>query len=125
MLPGLQTISLRAISEATGLSLGYCSFIKRGVKIPHPRHWPGARPLHHPPVSRHSASLDASYTNGSEIVSVASLLMADLVQAFGFAEPLQLMRDGRIRRGYWERDSRGDVERWAAERDIELIDENV
>ena len=45
IFPGLQNVSLREMSEATGLSLGYCSFIKRGVKIPHPRHWPTLRTI--------------------------------------------------------------------------------
>jgi hypothetical protein len=27
------------MAEATGLSPGYCSFIRRGISIPHPRHW--------------------------------------------------------------------------------------
>jgi len=39
ILPLLQDIPLSAMVEATGLSKGYCSFIKRGVKIPHERHW--------------------------------------------------------------------------------------
>ena len=40
ILPGLQAIRLADIAEATGLTLGYCSFIRRGIKTPHPRHWP-------------------------------------------------------------------------------------
>lgn len=39
LLPGLQKVSLSEMSAATGLTKGYCSFIKRGMKIPHPRHW--------------------------------------------------------------------------------------
>ena len=39
ILPLLQEVRLSAMAEATGLSKGYCSFIKRGIKIPHDRHW--------------------------------------------------------------------------------------
>ena len=39
ILPLLDGVSLSAMVEATGLSKGYCSFIKRGVKVPHERHW--------------------------------------------------------------------------------------
>jgi hypothetical protein len=39
ILPHLQDVTLAAMSEATGLSKGYCSFIKRGLKVPHERHW--------------------------------------------------------------------------------------
>jgi hypothetical protein len=39
ILPGMQGVSLGAMAKATGLSEGYCSFIRRGIKIPHRRHW--------------------------------------------------------------------------------------
>jgi hypothetical protein len=39
ILPLLQEVPLSEMAEATGLSKGYCSFIKRGTKIPHERHW--------------------------------------------------------------------------------------
>jgi hypothetical protein len=39
ILPGLQGIPLRRLAERTGLSLPYCSQIRRGLKVPHPRHW--------------------------------------------------------------------------------------
>ena len=35
----------RPMVDATGLSKGYCSFIKRGIKIPHERHWPSLERL--------------------------------------------------------------------------------
>ena len=38
-LPGLQSLSLREMGDATGLSIDYYSKIKRGLKIPHPSHW--------------------------------------------------------------------------------------
>ena len=39
ILPFIQEVPLSAIVQATGLSKGYCSFIKRGIKVPHERHW--------------------------------------------------------------------------------------
>lgn len=45
ILPGLQDVSLSTMAKATGLSEGYCSFIRRGLKIPHRRHWEQLRIL--------------------------------------------------------------------------------
>ncbi len=39
VLPGLQGVPLRVMAEAAGLSLYYCSLIRRGQRVPHPRHW--------------------------------------------------------------------------------------
>jgi len=39
ILPCLQATPLKAMAEATGLSQGYCSFIRRGIRVPHRRHW--------------------------------------------------------------------------------------
>jgi hypothetical protein len=39
ILPWLEDVPLRLIAEATGLSEGYCSFVWRGQKVPHRRHW--------------------------------------------------------------------------------------
>jgi hypothetical protein len=43
--PRLATASRAAMMRATGLSRPYCSMIRRGVRIPHPRHWEGLRSL--------------------------------------------------------------------------------
>lgn len=45
ILPGLQGVSLTAMAKATGLSEGYCSFVRRGIKVPHLRHWETLRLL--------------------------------------------------------------------------------
>jgi hypothetical protein len=37
--PKLKTVSLLETMRATGLSQTYCGMIRRGVRIPHPRHW--------------------------------------------------------------------------------------
>jgi CRISPR-associated endonuclease Cas1 len=39
ILPGLQGVPIEKIARATGLSIRYCSFIRRGLNVPHPRHW--------------------------------------------------------------------------------------
>jgi hypothetical protein len=39
IVPKLQHVSLNVLIRATGLSLRYCSLIRRGERIPHPRHW--------------------------------------------------------------------------------------
>jgi CRISPR-associated endonuclease Cas1 len=35
----LMAVTVGAMSRTTGLSPGYCSMIRRGIKTPHPRHW--------------------------------------------------------------------------------------
>ena len=37
--PKLKTVSLLETMQATGLSRTHCGMIRRGVRIPHPRHW--------------------------------------------------------------------------------------
>ena len=39
ILPGLRDVSIRTLTEATGLSEHYCSLIRLGKRVPHPRHW--------------------------------------------------------------------------------------
>ena len=39
ILPRLNGVTLRAMAKVTGLSEGYCSFVRRGIKVPHRRHW--------------------------------------------------------------------------------------
>ena len=43
--PKLAGLSLSAIMRATGLSRPYCAMIRRGARIPHPRHWVDLRAL--------------------------------------------------------------------------------
>jgi CRISPR-associated endonuclease Cas1 len=45
ILPRLAGVSLTAMRRATGLSRGYCSFIRKGKHVPHPRHWESLRLL--------------------------------------------------------------------------------
>jgi len=45
ILPTLQTVPVRAMAEATGLTRAYCSMIRRGLSVPHPRHWKALREL--------------------------------------------------------------------------------
>ena len=30
---------MRRLAKATGLSISYCALIRRGERVPHPRHW--------------------------------------------------------------------------------------
>lgn len=39
LLPGLQERPIGALVNATGLSPHYCSLIRLGKRVPHPRHW--------------------------------------------------------------------------------------
>ena len=43
--PKLKTVSLLETMRATGLSRTYCGMIRRGVRVPHPRHWEALRKL--------------------------------------------------------------------------------
>lgn len=45
ILPKLQSVSIPAMARATGLSRSYCSMIRRGIHVPHPRHWETLRSL--------------------------------------------------------------------------------
>lgn len=39
ILPGLQHVSLNTMAKATGLSVQNRGLIRRGFRVPHPRHW--------------------------------------------------------------------------------------
>jgi hypothetical protein len=39
ILPMMRNVPLSRLVRETGLSLRYCSQIRRGEKTPHPRHW--------------------------------------------------------------------------------------
>ena len=43
--PKLTGVSLAAMVRATGLSQPYCAMIRRGERVPHPRHWEALRGL--------------------------------------------------------------------------------
>jgi hypothetical protein len=45
ILPLIQNVPLRRLSRETGLSLRYVSLIRRGERVPHPRHWDAFRTL--------------------------------------------------------------------------------
>jgi hypothetical protein len=47
--PKLRSVSLLETMQATGLSRTYCGMIRRGVRVPHPRHWEALRELVRPP----------------------------------------------------------------------------
>ena len=43
ILPRLAHVTVRQLGAATGLSKTTCSQIRRGLKVPHPRHWEALR----------------------------------------------------------------------------------
>jgi hypothetical protein len=43
ILPQIQNVPLSRLVKATGLSLRYVSQIRRGERVPHPRHWDAFR----------------------------------------------------------------------------------
>ena len=45
VLPGLRRKPIAELVAATGLSEHYCSLIRLGKKVPHPRHWEAFRAL--------------------------------------------------------------------------------
>jgi CRISPR-associated endonuclease Cas1 len=45
ILPGLRALPTRRLVEATGLTRAYCSLIRKGELVPHPRHWEVLRML--------------------------------------------------------------------------------
>lgn len=38
ILPNLKTVPIEKMARGTGLSVRYCSLIRRGLYVPHPRH---------------------------------------------------------------------------------------
>jgi hypothetical protein len=52
VLAGIRTTPLSSLMSATGLSVRYCSLIRRGLKIPHRRHWRALAALSAAPVER-------------------------------------------------------------------------
>jgi len=45
ILPALQHIPTSQLALATGLSLPHCAAIRRGLRVPHPRHWEALREI--------------------------------------------------------------------------------
>lgn len=43
--PNLRSVSLSDLVRATGLSQPYCAMIRRGGRVPHPRHWRAIREI--------------------------------------------------------------------------------
>jgi hypothetical protein len=45
VLPKLRAVRVGQIAQASGLSWAYCSKIKKGQYVPHPRHWASLQAL--------------------------------------------------------------------------------
>ena len=50
ILPGLRQLPIGELVAVSGLSTHYCSMIRLGKKVPHPRHWAALRELSGSPV---------------------------------------------------------------------------
>ena len=48
ILPSIALVPVRQLAKATGLSVGYCAYVRRGVYVPHPRWWQAFRSAHRP-----------------------------------------------------------------------------
>jgi hypothetical protein len=57
--PLIVGLPIRAIAGATGLSQAYSSRIRRGLVVPHPRHWPALHAL--TDRTSHEGSAELSY----------------------------------------------------------------
>jgi pimeloyl-ACP methyl ester carboxylesterase len=68
ILPGIQGVPLSELATATGLSLLYVSQIRRGVRVPHRRHWAAlvaASTVHPASSSAPASSLGSTDPNAS------------------------------------------------------------
>ncbi len=45
ILPGIVQVTAGKMAQATGLSRPYCSMMRHGADVPHPRHWPALERL--------------------------------------------------------------------------------
>jgi hypothetical protein len=61
ILPAIQPLPLSDLVRATGLTHGYLSKIRRGEKVPHPRHWAAFRNVREVTLVRDSSG-DGSRT---------------------------------------------------------------
>jgi hypothetical protein len=48
ILPAIQSVPLSKVAAATGLSIQHCGMVRRGLRVPHPRHWEAMRSLNEP-----------------------------------------------------------------------------
>jgi hypothetical protein len=67
ILPWIQSIPLSTIVNATGLSLRYCSLIRRGLRIPHSRHWRALQDLAGSPATGGIESVAGSVSGADKI----------------------------------------------------------
>jgi hypothetical protein len=86
---------------------------------------PRTRQLTTFPVSQHTISLDSVATSGQERLAAVRLLLTDLIQAFGFAEVLQIHPTGTLRARYWGGNHRAAVTRWTEAQGVQQVDTSV
>jgi hypothetical protein len=56
ILPKIQGVSLNRLSRASGLSIQYLGRIRRGIHVPHARHWEALRAAADPQVGHRDRS---------------------------------------------------------------------
>jgi hypothetical protein len=76
-------------------------------------------------VPERVAPLDALADGGPALVSAAYLLATDIFQGFGYAEAVQLTRDGKLRLPYWSAEWQPHLQQWAADAGISTTQDPV
>lgn len=89
------------------------------------RQLPNARPSSSTPIGRRTVALDDVWPASPGLVSACAVLLSDVTGPLGVPTPLQADRGGRIRRPYIEREILGDLQRWADDHSIDVIDDTV
>jgi len=81
------------MADATGLSLVYCNQVRRGQRVPHPRHWPALRTLASTaPRVEHT---DPEYYRTEILPRLAAFTPAEIADATG----MSVSYAKRVRRG--------------------------
>jgi hypothetical protein len=84
------------------------------------------RPLPIPAgVAQGAAPLDALADGGPGLVAASCMLATGLFQQFGMPEALQVTRDGQIRRRYWGRHRHQEIQAWADQARIDIVDQTL
>ena len=76
-------------------------------------------------VSEHSVNITAIAHTGPELLGGSYLILSDLFQGFGVAEPLQLTPHGEVRRRYYGRDVQQALAPWAESTGVTVVDSTV
>jgi hypothetical protein len=92
---------------------------------PFPQRSDDPKYLQGPIRSRKTISLDSLHDSPQELLSATSILVADLVQAFGKAEVKPVASDGTIRIKYFDPQRQEAIEKWAEEAGVPVSNETL